>query len=42
MKRVADRGGQIIHGPTQVPGGSWIANCLDPQGAMFAMVGSKR
>jgi uncharacterized protein len=41
MKRVIDGGGQIIHGPTQVPGGSWIANCLDPQGAIFAMVGTK-
>src|SRR6516162_2312190 len=42
MKRVTDGGGQIIHGPMQVPGGSWIANCLDPQGATFAMVGTKR
>jgi predicted enzyme related to lactoylglutathione lyase len=25
----------------QVPGGSWIAHCLDPQGAIFAMVGPK-
>jgi predicted enzyme related to lactoylglutathione lyase len=25
-------------GPHQVPGGSWIAQCLDPQGALFAMV----
>jgi predicted enzyme related to lactoylglutathione lyase len=24
-----------------VPGGSWIAQCMDPQGAMFAMVGPK-
>jgi catalase len=23
-------GGQVIHGPMQVPGGSWIAHCLDP------------
>jgi predicted enzyme related to lactoylglutathione lyase len=31
-------GGQVINGPMQVPGGSWIVQCLDPQGAMFAMV----
>ena len=41
MARVKDAGGQIIHGPMQVPGGSWIAHCLDPQGAIFAMVGPK-
>jgi uncharacterized protein len=32
---------QICNGPMQVPGGSWIAQCADPQGAMFAMVGPK-
>jgi predicted enzyme related to lactoylglutathione lyase len=26
----------------QVPGGSWIVHSLDPQGAIFAMVGAKR
>ena len=41
MARVKDAGGQIIHGPMQVPGGSWIAQCMDPQGAMFAMAGPK-
>ena len=41
MARVKGAGGQIIHGPMQVPGGSWIAHCLDPQGAIFAMVGPK-
>lgn len=35
-------GGQVINGPMQVPGGSWIAQCVDPQGAMFAMVAPKR
>jgi predicted enzyme related to lactoylglutathione lyase len=41
MTRVKDGGGQVLHGPAQVPGRSWIANCLDPQGAIFAMVGPK-
>jgi predicted enzyme related to lactoylglutathione lyase len=36
--RVKAGGGQIINGPMQVPGGSWIVQCLDPQGAMFALV----
>ena len=30
MARVKDAGGQIIRGPMQVPGGSWIAHGLDP------------
>jgi predicted enzyme related to lactoylglutathione lyase len=30
-------GGAILMGPMQVPGGSWIVQCLDPQGAMFAL-----
>jgi predicted enzyme related to lactoylglutathione lyase len=41
MARVKDAGGQVIHGPEQVPGPMWIAHCLDPQGAIFAMVGPK-
>jgi uncharacterized protein len=39
--RTVKGGGQILFGPQQVPGGSWILNCRDPQGAMFAMVGPK-
>lgn len=30
-------GGQVINGPMEVPGGDLIAQCLDPQGAMFAV-----
>lgn len=40
--RVKEAGGQIINGPVQVPGGSWIVNCIDPQGAAFAMVAPQR
>ncbi len=32
-------GGRLLNGPHQVPGGSWIAQFLDPQGAPFALVG---
>ncbi|HME73825.1 MAG TPA: VOC family protein [Myxococcota bacterium] len=40
--RVKDKGGKVLNGPHQVPGGSWIVQCLDPQGAMFALVGPHR
>jgi predicted enzyme related to lactoylglutathione lyase len=30
-------GGTLLNGPMQVPGGDWIAQLLDPQGAMFAV-----
>jgi uncharacterized protein len=42
QERVKSAGGQVIHGPMQVPGGSWIINGLDPQGAMFALVAPKK
>lgn len=40
--RVSKAGGKLIHGPMQVPGGSWIANYIDPQNAMFSLVSQKR
>jgi uncharacterized protein len=41
-KRVRDKGGEVLNGPHEVPGGAWIVQCEDPQGAMFALVGPKR
>lgn len=41
-ERVKAGGGQVLMGPMEVPGGSWIINGLDPQGAYFALVGAKR
>jgi len=38
VERIKAGGGQVIHGPAQVPGGSWIVNAIDPQGAPFAVV----
>jgi predicted enzyme related to lactoylglutathione lyase len=35
--KVAQFGGQVINGPMEVPGGDWIAQCLDPLGGMFAV-----
>lgn len=40
--RVRSAGGQVITEPMQVPGGSWVATCFDPQGAAFALVGPQR
>jgi len=39
--RVTAGGGQVINGPMEVPGGDWILQGLDPQGAMFSLVGPK-
>ena len=36
--KVKASGGQIINGPHEVPGGHWIVQCRDPQGAVFALV----
>lgn len=40
-QRVGTGGGQVLNGPVEVPGGSWIVQCADPQGAMFALVGPR-
>jgi predicted enzyme related to lactoylglutathione lyase len=42
VRRVKSSGGKIIEGPIEVPGGSWTIQCLDPQGALFALVGKRR
>ena len=34
-------GGKTLNGPMEVPGGAWIVQALDPQGAMFALVGMR-
>lgn len=35
-------GGQVLDGPMEVPGGEWIINGMDPQGAPFSLVAAKR
>lgn len=30
-------GGRVLNGPMEVPGGSWVAQVLDPEGAPFAV-----
>jgi|SRR3954470_16660724 predicted enzyme related to lactoylglutathione lyase len=41
IERVKTGGGKIINGPMQVPGGAWIIQAQDPQGAMFSLVSNK-
>lgn len=42
VERVKDGGGQVVSGPMEVPGGSWIIGATDPQGANFALVAPGR
>jgi hypothetical protein len=35
-RKVKSAGGKVINGPMEVPGGDWIVQAVDPQGAMFA------
>lgn len=41
VPKVAAGGGKVTHGPMEVPGGDWIINGIDPQGAPFSLVGAK-
>ena len=40
-ERIKANGGQISNGPMEVPGGDWIVNGVDPQGAHFALHAKK-
>jgi predicted enzyme related to lactoylglutathione lyase len=42
MARVHAQGGTVFNGPMQVPTGQWIAQCRDPQNAVFALVGGRQ
>jgi len=35
-------GGQVLHGPQQIPGGEYSLNAVDPQGATFGLVGPRQ
>lgn len=41
IERVKAGGGRIVLEPMEVPGGAWIIQALDPQGALFALVGQR-
>ncbi len=37
VEAVREEGGQVLNGPMEVPGGDLVAQCMDPQGAAFAV-----
>ena len=37
IEKGRQHGGQVVHGPMDVPGGDQVAQCVDPQGGMFAV-----
>ena len=40
--RITKGGGKIVNGPMEVPGGQWVVQAVDPQGAHFNLVAPKR
>jgi predicted enzyme related to lactoylglutathione lyase len=40
-ERLKSAGGEIMMGPMEVPGGAWVIQARDPQGAAFALLGNK-
>lgn len=42
IARLQAGGGTVLHGPMEVPGGAWIVQGQDPQGAMFALVAASK
>jgi predicted enzyme related to lactoylglutathione lyase len=37
VEKVTSSGGKILNGPMEVPGGDWVVNAMDPQGAAFSL-----
>lgn len=42
VERTKSGGGEVLHGPHEIPGGHFIIHARDPQGARFALVGPRR
>lgn len=42
VSRIETQGGKVLMGPHEVPGGSWIVQAVDPQGAPFALTAARR
>jgi len=42
VEAVNANGGTILHGPIEVPGGAWIVQLSDPQGAYVCAVGPRK
>jgi uncharacterized protein len=41
VERIKANGGKILNGPMEVPGGDWVVNAMDPQGAAFSLHAKK-
>lgn len=41
-QRLTKHGGKLLHGPAEVPGGDFMIQATDPQGALFALVGPRK
>jgi predicted enzyme related to lactoylglutathione lyase len=41
-ERIKAGGGKILNGPMEVPGGQWVVQAMDPQGAAFNLVAPQR
>ena len=37
VDKVKELGGKVLNGPMEVPGGDMVAQCMDPEGASFAV-----
>jgi len=40
--RVVEKGGKVLHGPHEVPGGLFATQCADPEGALFGLLAPKK
>ena len=41
VTRTKADGGKIVNGPREIPGGEFVINAVDPQGAQFALIGAR-
>ena len=42
VTRLTKAGGKIANGPMEVPGGQWMVNAIDPQGAFFSLLSNTK
>jgi predicted enzyme related to lactoylglutathione lyase len=42
IARLKEKGGEVQMGPHQVPGGGWIVQAMDPQGAPFNLTSANQ
>ena len=42
VNRVQAGGGQVLNEPFEVPNGNWVVQCVDPQDAIFALIGKRK